>query len=256
MKFLELMMQSKRMRFFFFLWFVWGLTISTRAQDAEVLRQRVLHASHLTRINDSDMKPWHLKIGFQLFDSKGKPSEQGTVEYWWGGPMLLKARIESPSYSATVIRNRDGSFRTTGSGPVPREIAAIEQDLIYPMPMTEDLSGLIPHLRQETLENSVLDCIQLGYPTMVSKFPTFCLDPTTDVLRSIHGAESRSIIFDNVRAFQGRSVAFSLGVKTGELNTATAEVIDLSEISVTQDLFTPSQDMDRVRDANIATRVR
>lgn len=48
-------MKSNRIRFLLFVSFVWGLTISTQAQD-EVLRQRVLHASHLTRIDTINMK--------------------------------------------------------------------------------------------------------------------------------------------------------------------------------------------------------
>jgi hypothetical protein len=75
-------MKTKGMQFFLFLFvsLFLGLTISAQAQDAEVLRKRVLEASHLTRIDDLEMKPWHLKVNFQLFNRNGKPSEQGTYE--------------------------------------------------------------------------------------------------------------------------------------------------------------------------------
>jgi hypothetical protein len=101
-----------------------------QAKDAEALRQRVLHASHLSRINDVEMKPWHLKIRFQLFDTNGKPAEVGLIEEWWGGLSLWKQRIESPSYTATVIEDREGDFRTQGVGPIPKEIRAIEQSVV------------------------------------------------------------------------------------------------------------------------------
>ena len=87
-----------------------------QAKDDGALVQRVLRASHLSRINDVEMKPWHLKASFQLYDPNGKPSETGTIEEWWGGLALSKLRIESPSYTATIIENPDGDFRTQGTG--------------------------------------------------------------------------------------------------------------------------------------------
>jgi hypothetical protein len=59
-------------------------TIHAQTMDADALRQRVLRESHLSRINDVEMKPWHLKVEFQLFDPMGKPAEIGTIEEWWG----------------------------------------------------------------------------------------------------------------------------------------------------------------------------
>jgi len=99
------------------------------------MAQRVLRASHLSRINDVEMKPWHLKVSFQLYDPNGKPSEAGTIEEWWGGLTLWKLRIESPSYTTTIIENRDGDFRTQGAGLVPLQIRVIENSVVYPMPM-------------------------------------------------------------------------------------------------------------------------
>jgi hypothetical protein len=166
-----------------------------------------LEASHLTRIDDLEMKPWHLKVNFQLFNRNGKPSEQGTYEYWWGGPMLLKARTESPSYTATVINNRDGNFRTAGSGPFPKQIAAIAEYLTYPMPMAEDLSGSIPHIGYEKLENLSLDCIELREPRSVVQPPTFCLEPATNVLRESVGPDRRPLFVTRLETSKGAQLA-------------------------------------------------
>jgi hypothetical protein len=241
--------KSKKLQFLLFIPFVVCLTISARAQDAEALRQRVLQASHLTRINDADMKPWHLKVSFQLYDPKGKPSDQGTFEEWWAGPMLWKSRTESPSYTATVIENREGHFRTVGSDRIRMQTGAILGEFLYPMPMAEDLSRMRPHLRHETIQNTSLDCIELKFTATVVPSPIFCLDPMTNVLRETHSSKSRRGTFRNkIEDFQGRSVALSVTARLGKSNTATAEVIDLSEISMTEGLFSPSQDMEKVTD--------
>src|SRR5664279_2713589 len=38
-----------------------------------------------------EMKPWHLKASYQLYDLKGKPKEQGTWEYWWASPKVHRS---------------------------------------------------------------------------------------------------------------------------------------------------------------------
>lgn len=223
--------------------------LSVPAKDADALSQRVLRASHLSRINDVDMKPWHLKINFQLFDSKGNPSEARTIEEWWGGLALWTLRIQSPSYSATVIENRDGDFRTQGACPIPLQIRNIERSIVYPMPMGEDLSKTIPHLSHLKIDKDTVDCIQLDAPPIpLSLMPTFCLDPGTDVLPAINSSKSSNVRRSRIEVFQGHSVALSVITEKNKLNTTEAEVADLSEISLTDDLFAPSAEMKRTTD--------
>ena len=211
--------------------------------------QRVLRASHLSRINDVDMKPWHLKVSFQLYDPNGKPSEAGTIEEWWGGLTLWKLRIESPSYTATIIETRDGDFRTQGAGLVPLQIRAIENSVVYPMPMGEDLKGTTPHLSHVKLDKISLDCIQSEEPPIpLSLMPTFCLDPNSDVLRAIYSSNARRLLRNRLEIFQGHSAALSVTTKEGKLQTSEVEVTALTAIPLTDSLFTPSADMKRVTD--------
>jgi hypothetical protein len=222
-------------------------TIHAQTNDAETLRQRVLRASHLSRINDVEMKPWHLKIKYQLFDPKGKPAEVGTIEEWWGGLTLWKQRVESPSYTATVIENRGGDFRTQGVGPIPLEIRAIEQSIVYPMPMGEDLSRTIPHQSHLRLANVALNCVQLGEPPISVPSAKFCLD-SDSVLRAIYSANSSSVLRGRTKGFQGHSVALSVTTYIGSVPQAQAEVSELTETKLADDIFTPSTDMAKTTD--------
>jgi hypothetical protein len=225
------------------------LAAPAQEKDVEALRQRVLRASHLTRINDVEMKPWHLKVNFQLYDPTGNPSEAGTIEEWWGGLTLWKLRIESPSYTSTVIENRDGDFRIQGTGLIPLQLRAIESSVVYPMPMGEDLGKTTPRFSHVTFRKDSLECIQLEEPPMpLSLTPTFCFDRDSDVLRAIYSSKSRSVLRNRVEEFNGHSVARSITTETGKLKTAVSEVVDLTEISLTEDLFTPSVDMKKATD--------
>jgi hypothetical protein len=225
-------------------------TIHAQTKDAEALRQRVLRESHLSRINDVEMKPWHLKIKFQLFDPMGKLAEAGIIEEWWGGLTLWKQRIESPSYTATVIENREGDFRTQGVGPIPQEIRAIEASVVYPMPMGEDLSRTIPHLSHVTLAKVTLDCIQLDEPPIPVPSARFCLD-SDSVVRAIYSSNPSSVLRSRTKDFQGHTVAFLVTAKMGNVTKAKAEVSELTEIKLTDDMFTPSTDMKRAADNHI-----
>ena len=224
-------------------------TLSARAEDKEAAEQRVLRASHLSRINDVEMRPWHLKASFQLYDSKGKPSEAGMIEEWWGGLALWKMRIESLSYTATIIENRDGDFRTQGAGPLPLQIRALASSVVYPMPMGEDLRGITPHLSHVKLDKISLDCIQFDEPPIpLSSMPTFCLDPNSDVLRAIYSSKSRRLIRNKLEDFQQHSAALSVTTEEGGLKTSEVEVTELAEIPLTESIFTPSPDMKKVSD--------
>ena len=60
-----------------------ALALAARAEDAATLTDRLHRAENLNSLDDPAMKPWYLKLSFQLFDDKGKPTEQGTIEEWW-----------------------------------------------------------------------------------------------------------------------------------------------------------------------------
>jgi hypothetical protein len=173
--------------------------------------------------------------------------------------MMFKIRTESSSYTATTIVKRDGLFRTVGTGRPPGQIAAILQDLEYPMPMAEDFSGETLSISHEKIQDNSAVCIE-KHPTTVRSsvsFPTFCLDAKTNALLEIYSPKTRrSTIRNELGDFQGRSVAFSVRTTIGDSNVSFAEVTDLSEAAITEGMLTASEDMERVKDANIARRIR
>ena len=224
------------------------IVFTSHASDKGDPRQKVLDASHSTRINDVDMKPWHLKVNFHLSGRNGQRSEDGTIEEWWAGLTTWKLRIESPSYTGTVIENGDGDFRTEGVGPVPLRIRAIEQDVVYSMPMGEDLSRTVPHTSHQKLERATLDCIQLSEPPIPLPSASFCFDQGGGALRAIISAKSSMLVRDRISQFAGHAPALSIKSKEGKSITATAEVVDLSPMQPVYTVFKPSPDMKRVTD--------
>jgi predicted naringenin-chalcone synthase len=78
--------------------------------------------------------------------------------------------------------------------------------------------------------------------------PTFCLDPSSDILRAIYSSNSRRLLRNRLEVFQGHSAALSVTTEEGQLKTSEVEATELTEIPLTEGLFTPSADMKRARD--------
>jgi len=227
---------------------LFALLIVLPAPASDNPRQELLDASHSTRINDVDMKPWHLKMNFHLADHGGQLTEAGSIEEWWAGLTTWKLRIESPSYTGTVIENREGDFRTEGVGPIPLRIRAIEQEIVYPMPMGEELSKTVPHTSHLRLEKVTMDCIQLSEPPIPLPSPTFCFDQGGGSLRAIISANSSILVRDRISQFAGHAPALSIKSQEGKTVRESAEVLDLSPMRPDDTMFTPSPDMKRITD--------
>jgi hypothetical protein len=215
------------------------------ASDKDNLRQKILYASHFTRIDDVDMKPWHMKVNYRLNDSNGQMSETGSIEEWWAGLSTWKLRIESPSYTGTIIENKDGDFRTESVGPIPLRIRGIEREIVYPMPMGEDFSETVLRLNHQKLEKVTLDCIWFDEPP-IPPFPRFCFDQGSGSLHAIISANSSILVRDRISQFEGHAPALSIKSMKDKISIESAEVVDLSQLQTDDDMFKPSPDMKRV----------
>jgi hypothetical protein len=69
---------------------------TTQGQDAATLKERLRDAEKTTSLSGDDVAPYHVKIAVQLYNEKGKPSEQGTVEEWWAGAGRTSACMRCP----------------------------------------------------------------------------------------------------------------------------------------------------------------
>src|SRR5271155_3535878 len=83
---------------------IFALASHAYAQDTAALMDRLHQAIALNSIDDAAMKPWHLKLSFQLFDGKGNPTETGTIEEWWAEPSTHRTVYTSRSYTSTEIQ--------------------------------------------------------------------------------------------------------------------------------------------------------
>ena len=228
---------------------VLGAACTASAADSTELAKRLHNAADLTSLDDPALKPWHLKITVQLYDAKGHPSEQGTVEEWWT-PDADKRVYESPSYTATEIRDKQGLHRTKGQATPSYFLNAIRERVVHPMATSDEIDGSRPELRVEAFGKVKLDCVMLSQPIKsiafppLGLFPTYCLSQNNDSLRFSYRFGSESAIFNSIGTFQGRKLAIDPTIETDGIKTVSGHVVSLDGKPFDASIFTPSAGME------------
>lgn len=215
------------------------------ADDPAALAERMSHAMELTSLDAANLQPWHLKMEVQMFDDKGQPSEQGTVEEWWAGPMLNRVVYTSPSHTMTEIHNADGYYRTDGESPGAYQLDLMRQQVVHPMPSEDEVRSGKLEERTETLGKVKLDCLMLGQEIRgvaffpFGLFPMYCMDHGKASLRLSYEFGSLVIVRNRMGAFLGKSVPLEIGAKAGGKTIVSAKVVTLKTMPLTAADFVP-----------------
>jgi TonB family protein len=223
---------------------------AVNAEDSSQLSDRLHQAEELSRIDDPSLSPWYLKVSFQLFDAKGKPAEQGTIEEWWRSPSSFKTVYTSPSYTATEIETPDGLYRTKGASSPPYLLALVLRQLVHPL-LYEDIAEITPDLRKETFGKIPLDCIMLSQPIKHVPFPPFGLFPTYrfdrdgDTLRASFNFGTEVIVHNNIGKFQQRMVSTSETVSVNSVDAISAHIDTLRTQPLSDNELAPSTDLEK-----------
>jgi TonB family protein len=239
------------------------LRSSVFAEDTALLVERLHRANAVNSIDDLQMKPWHLKLSFQLFDGKGVAIEAGTIEEWWGGPSTYKIVYTSPSYTATEIRLKDDLYRSRGLSSAPDVLQLALRQVVDPMPTEEEISASKPYLQKETFGKVSMDCIMLAqeikhvaFPPL-GLFPTYCFDRDKDSLRVTYDFGSQLVLRNSIGTFAKRTVALDQTISLGSVKAITAHVDELRTMPLNDGDFATSQDLEKLstRAENVSSGV-
>jgi TonB family protein len=222
--------------------------------DTSSLAERLHRAATGSSLDDASLKPWHLKLGFQLFDSKGKAAENGTIEEWWYSPEVHKTVYTSPSYTSTEIRTKDGFFRSKGVPSAPYLLRLMLKQAVHPMPDEKDISAAKPDIRKETISKVPLDCIMLSQEIKnnhtnsipLGLFPTYCFDHSSDTLRMAYDFGSQTIVLNSLGTFQQHNVAIDQTMSWKGVPAINGHIDVLQGILVKGADFAPSTDLEKI----------
>ena len=215
-----------------------------RGQDKAGLTARLERAGSESSIDDPALKPWHLKLTFQLLDKKGVPLEDGSIEEWWSAE-ADKRIYTSASYTATELRRGKEIYRTQGQASAPYILERMRDEVVHPLANDNEMLGVVPDLRVKTFGKVTLDCIMLDRPIKnvafppLGLFPTYCLNQDNDRLRISVRYASEDVSRNAIGKFQERSVPIDFVVSLQGTAVAKAHIATLSGSAQDKSFFDP-----------------
>lgn len=222
---------------------------SFAAADTAALKDRLHKAAAESSLDTPDMKPWHLLVGFQLFDAKGQPNETGTIEEWWASPKLHKIVYTSPSYTNMELNNEGGSYKTSASLYVPEILQLIKMQIEHPLPLDRDLDEASLSMQKVAFGKLTLDCLSYSPKNtqpIAGKNATYCFEQDKSSLLFTQNYGALAITQPHVGMFQQRRVAVDQSLKLFNVPAATAHIEKLESASLTAADFLPPTNLVRV----------
>ena len=208
----------------------------SHAADPAALAKRLHNAAEASSIDDPALKPWHLKLTFQLLDKKGATSEEGTIEEWWSAKNFKRV-YTSPSYTATEVIRENKFYRTADRTSAPYLFQVFLREIVHPASTSIDLDKVTPELRVENFGKVKLDCIMLNQSGKENSFlplgtySTLCLDHGEDKLRVVLKPSIEHITRNVLGTFQGRSIPVDMTVSLDGSIAARTHIAELSVIT-------------------------
>ncbi len=215
------------------------------ADDSSALAERLHRAATASSLDDASLKPWHLKVSFQLFDAKGVATEQGAIEEWWYAPTVHKTVYTSPSYTSTEIQTKDGFFHSKEAPSTPFLLDLVLRQIVHPMPEDKDISDSKPDMRKETISKVPMDCIMLAQEIKklasppLGLFPTYCFEHDADALRMAYDFGSQLTVLNHIGTFQQHHVAIDQTTQVNNVIAVTGHIDTLQALALKEEDFVP-----------------
>ncbi len=187
-------------------------------------------AEELTSLDTPGSPNWHLKLAISLFDEKGDPQEQGTLEEWWAAQDKYKIVYRTAEYTSTELHNEKGSFLNPQTKTPSFFVTELLDQVVHPLSRKDDVRNSHPELRTQNFGKVPLECIMLSQPIKsrapapFGLFPTYCFDPGKDVLRLFYNFASQIVIRNGAGKFQNHVVAMDTAVNLNGIVRAKGHV--------------------------------
>jgi hypothetical protein len=116
---------------------------ATPAKDAPAAtlpsdpKELMLLAAKTNGLTGDDVKPWHLKASWKLFDEKGSVKDQGTYEEYWASPEKYKRTFTGASFTQTEYGTEKGPLVSGEQSRIPSAIDDLRNQFVNPIQSSE-----------------------------------------------------------------------------------------------------------------------
>ena len=186
-----------------------------------------------------ELKPWHLKATYQLYDLKGNPAEQGTWEYWWVSPKVHRSSLMRGAMKTSEWRTGDGVTYKLSSGVNPRYFErSIASVVLFPLPKALFIGNeeTRPTLSAAVAGDPRQSCIEIQYPQIRNgKFESsywggrYCFNKESFALQEV---DQNTVVtkYSRIDKVQGRYLARTVDVWIGGIRAFSVSVDSVDQI--------------------------
>lgn len=207
----------------------------------------MMAARRLNNLAASDVKPWHIRATFQLFDEQGAVTGEGTYEEFWASPFQFKRTFTGKNFSQTAYGSKQGVLLANTKGETPELLLAARNNLVSPMPFFE---GTIQNTTYKTkpLNSNALKLIcaipTASAPGAPPDTSAYCFDTDEPILRIAARPSTSDQTFHNrLIRVEGRTIATDLKIMHNGKASVALHVGEATVLNpVDEAIFTPPPD--------------
>jgi len=167
---------------------------------------------------DANLKPWHLKVNYQLKDENGNPSGKGVFEYWWASQKVFRSTWTRGNATHSEWHTADGKTFTQAKGePLSVYEYWLRSAFVSPLPTAADLdpanSILVDH--SVASSNAHARCLMV-VPSEIKEhdaralpfgtYPEYCVNKARPILLGYYFFGSFLIKCVEFTEMQGKSM--------------------------------------------------
>ncbi len=168
---------------------------------------------------DPSLKPWYMRVTYQLFDDNGKATAQGVFSYWWASPKVYRMTWSRPGAAYTVWHTADGKESDKSIGDeLEYSERQLKSAMLSPLPTAEEVDPSKSRLMRQvqSVSHQKFPCVMV-VPRMhpanpvhalsavpPGLFPTYCFDPDVPDLRIAYSWGSVMEVFNHIAKIQGK----------------------------------------------------
>lgn len=220
------------------------------------LAHRVMDAGlKANALTGDDLKPWHMKVDFQVIPPGGKKPVSGTMEEWHLGPDEWARSFKSPEQRLTggewsVAETEQYQSKPNKVGFDHRLLMLrIARPVIDPLYQTANIKPEYEmDVKRVTTAGVKLNCVSVIDPQRYADqanpdwhFPTMCFDEEYHL--RLTAVSDTTVQFEDLQPFEGRTVARDVKVIFNGALIAEMKVTLLETLGeVSSDLVKPAKD--------------
>jgi TonB family protein len=195
-------------------------------------------------LHGSDLKPWHIKATYQLFDPNGKPKNSGSFEEFWITDKKYKITYESSDFKQTEYGTEGGIYRSGSQDWPGNPEFAVMSYLTSPVVFPKLSAGFVVEKKTQKFGSASLQCVVIAAPRVSLSRSAYCFELDRPMLRAIASTDGQSqTLCNSIVQFQGHFVSRDTRETLGGKPRLTIQIQEINALT-TDNIpdITPSAD--------------